>query len=255
MSITNHKLHRLTVFVPLAITIGIIQFLRHSPSTVSVTSGIRYQQSSSIMAASYQDYMKEEYRAFLFATHPTHGMLLLHCSQKKNKPPHFQTPGGHVDKEDFDDAIARTPEYSHEGPALLITACRIGVARELYEETGIDVRSALDRLHPVRLRENSDSDKSIFCEFKKRLFFKLSLDEKDFVAAGIESMNSKPPPLKIRLSEEHQGFIFERDVSKSVDMLVEYSGGKVSKALKKAIAQNEIISTEEKDNTLDTSED
>jgi hypothetical protein len=95
--------------------------------------------SSGIMTS---EFLKEDYRAFIFATHPLHGILLLHCTRKKNKGPHFQAPGGHIDKEDFDDAVSTT---SNEGPAILLQACKIGAARELYEETGIDVRSELNR--------------------------------------------------------------------------------------------------------------
>jgi len=209
---------------------------------------ITYDQSSSstmTMAVSSQDNTENDYRAFLFATHPTYGMLLLHCTRKEEKPPHFQAPGGHVDKEDFEDAIARSPGESHESPDILILAGKIGAARELYEETGIDIRSALDRLHPVRLW-NKVKKKSLFCEFKQRLFFKLSLEGGDFLTAGNKSMNTAPPPLMVKLSDEHQGFIFEPNALKSVGLLVEHSGGKVSKALEKAIKQDEIKSTEDK---------
>lgn len=193
-----------------------------------------------VLAVPYLDYIDQDYRAFVFATHPTHGMLLLHCTRKKEKPPHFQAPGGHVDKEDFENAIARNPESSN--PGVLLQGCKIGVARELYEETGIDIRSAFERLHPVRLRDEK-SKESLFCEYKSRLFFKLSLEESDFVSVGIKSMNPKPPPLMISLSSEHQGFIFVPDASKAADLLIEHSGGKISKALMKAIAQGEIKST------------
>ena len=46
----------------------------------------------------------DDYRAFLFAIHPSHGMLLLYCTRKKKKGPHYQVPGGHVDVEDFEAA-------------------------------------------------------------------------------------------------------------------------------------------------------
>jgi 8-oxo-dGTP pyrophosphatase MutT (NUDIX family) len=104
-----------------------------------INNQIRQQQSSSpyIMEPRYQD----DFRAFVFATHPTYGMLLLYCTRKKSKPPHFQAPGGHVDKEDF----VTSSEGGREGPALLMHACKIGASRELFEETGIDIRSQLDR--------------------------------------------------------------------------------------------------------------
>jgi len=60
-------------------------------------------------------------RGFVFAVHPTHGLLLLRASKKK-KGVHFQLPGGHVDADElaFDDPHRRA------------------AARELCEETGGD---------------------------------------------------------------------------------------------------------------------
>mmetsp|Transcript_1528 Transcript_1528/g.3255 ORF Transcript_1528/g.3255 Transcript_1528/m.3255 type:complete len:170 (+) Transcript_1528:229-738(+) len=159
---TSNRQRLATPFVFLAITLITFairfQLLRHSPSFFPVPDScppllpskhIRHQRplSPAVMSVRYQDYVKDDYRAFVFATHPTYGMLLLHCTRKKKKPPHFQAPGGHIDKEDFEAVIARTPGISDQGPALLIQASKIGAARELYEETGIDITSALDRYH------------------------------------------------------------------------------------------------------------
>ena len=46
----------------------------------------------------------EDYKAFILPIHPQHGILLLYCTRKKSKGSHHQLPGGHVDKEDFDEA-------------------------------------------------------------------------------------------------------------------------------------------------------
>lgn len=46
----------------------------------------------------------DDYKAFIIPLHPQHGVLLLYCTRKKGKGSHHQLPGGHVDKEDFDDA-------------------------------------------------------------------------------------------------------------------------------------------------------
>ncbi len=51
------------------------------------------------------------------------------------------------------------------------------------------------------------------------------------------SMTLQP---QLRLSHEHQGFVFVPDVTKAVDMLLDHSGGKVSKALEMAIGEGEI---------------
>jgi len=113
-----------------------------SLSSTKTTTTSTTSSSGSMAVRSYDDYINEDYKAFIFATHPEHGILLLHCTRKKKKPPHFQVPGGHVDVEDFENAMSR---ISNHGKDLLIQACRIGAARELFEETGIDVRASLDR--------------------------------------------------------------------------------------------------------------
>ena len=45
-----------------------------------------------------------DYRAFLVTVHEKHGILLLHCTRKKSKGPHWQLPGGHVDDFEFKEA-------------------------------------------------------------------------------------------------------------------------------------------------------
>ena len=209
------------------------------------------------------NYTNDDYRAFLFAQHPTHGLLLLYCSRKKKKSPHFQAPGGHVDQEDFDAALARLQNDSSsvsrvvdkdgDGESsypLLVLACKIGAARELYEETGIDVRNDLDRLLPVQLRKEGKKDNGLTFVLKHRLFFKICLNNVDFVTERFDSkvvlgltqsMNTEPKPmLMLKLSNEHQGFIFEAKPTKAIDLLTQHSGGKVSTALGMAIAQGEI---------------
>ena len=49
------------------------------------------------MTKSLIDYNEEDYKAFLFVIHKKHGIVLLHCTRKKKKGPHFQCPGGGVD--------------------------------------------------------------------------------------------------------------------------------------------------------------
>ena len=77
------------------------------------------------------DYKRIDYRGFAFVVHPQHGMLLLHCTRKPKKGPHFQLPGGHIDNFEFE--IAK--EKSNQGSDILIEAAKMGTARELYEET------------------------------------------------------------------------------------------------------------------------
>jgi 8-oxo-dGTP pyrophosphatase MutT (NUDIX family) len=196
-----------------------------SISTAEQQQQVQQQQNNLKMSDLYYDYSKDEYRAFIFAQHPIHGLLLLYCSRKKNKPPHFQAPGGHVDKEDFDVASARLQKEQHNdvnnskssSQQLLVLACKIGVARELYEETGIDIRHDLDsRLQPVQLRNEEkkktkngeDGDDGLACVHKHRLFFKICLTDDDFLTEGIDSkvglgltqsMNREPPMLMVSL--------------------------------------------------------
>lgn len=48
------------------------------------------------------DYLtQQDYRGFLFVVHEQYGLLLLYCSHKVKKGPHYQLPGGHVDRADF----------------------------------------------------------------------------------------------------------------------------------------------------------
>ena len=48
-------------------------------------------------------------------------------------------------------------------------------------------------------------------------------------------------PSQLRLSHEHQGWRFEPDAMKAVDLLIDHSGGKVSNALEMAVGQGEIV--------------
>ena len=113
---------------------------------MAIGQGEIYDAKGELDIANFvEKYVKDDYRAFIFATHPLYGILLLHCTRKKKKGSHFQAPGGHIDKEDFEDAVSNMQGDSNQGPAILVQACKIGAARELFEETGMDVRSELDR--------------------------------------------------------------------------------------------------------------
>ena len=50
------------------------------------------------------DYRNVDYRGFIFVVHEAHGLMLLHCTRKKKKGPHFQLPGGHIDDFEFEAA-------------------------------------------------------------------------------------------------------------------------------------------------------
>ena len=61
----------------------------------------------------------------------------------------------------------------------MLSAGKAGAARELWEETGIDMRQNLERLLPAALRQ-SDTETMLSCELKKRVYFFLSVDDSDF---------------------------------------------------------------------------
>jgi len=127
------------------------------------------------------DYKKEDYRTFVFAVHPEYGLALLYCTRKEEKGPHYQLPGGHIDESEFLNA-ART---SNDATTQLLLAAQMGVARELWEETGIDVRNQLHRLEPAELRSemgvDSNGESVLACELEKRIYFFLNVDDDDFI--------------------------------------------------------------------------
>jgi 8-oxo-dGTP pyrophosphatase MutT (NUDIX family) len=97
-------------------------------------------------------------------------------------------------------------EYSvqDQREELLMKACKVGAARELWEETKIDIRKDLDRLEPAILRNTEDpaNDEEhehggdeeddattttttiLSNEYKHRLFFFLLVDDDDFPGEG-----------------------------------------------------------------------
>lgn len=62
----------------------------------------------------------------------------------------------------------------------LILASKNAVVRELWEETGIDVRGDLTRLTPTPLRFDFECNNELNNEHKKRLFYSLELTDDDF---------------------------------------------------------------------------
>jgi len=126
------------------------------------------------------DYKSVDYRGFVFVVHKSYGLMLLHCTRKKKKGPHFQLPGGHIDEPEFFAAA----EQSRDAQNQLLLAARAGAARELYEETGMDVRYQLDRMEPAALRNAVEEDKGgkpiLTNELKHRLYFFLPVTDTDF---------------------------------------------------------------------------
>jgi len=61
----------------------------------------------------------------------------------------------------------------------LLIACKIGAARELFEETGVDIRTSLDRLTPIQVRKTCKDDDKLSCQFKNRMFFSVNITDDD----------------------------------------------------------------------------
>lgn len=193
------------------------------------------------------DYLNHDYRAFGLLLHKKHGAILLHCTRKKQKPPHYQLPGGHVDAQEFE-AVLGGSNKACCTPQQLFLAARAGCAREIYEETTIDLRSQeqIDRLLPLIVRrkdDSSNSDTSKLCnEFKDRLFFVAQVLDSDFPSSlPVGSVRYQSVPqggvncnLMLQLSVEHSDFKFATSPQQMIQDLHLHSGGKVSKALAKA---------------------
>jgi 8-oxo-dGTP pyrophosphatase MutT (NUDIX family) len=139
------------------------------------------------------DYKSVDYRGFVFVVHHAHGMMLLRCTRKKNKPHHWQLPGGHIDKTEFVEAARANFVHNTQ----LLEAGKRGAARELFEETGIDVRSQLHRMEPATLREPKDGESELANEYKHRLFYILNVANDDFLSHGETPMGTLGETLKV----------------------------------------------------------
>jgi 8-oxo-dGTP pyrophosphatase MutT (NUDIX family) len=133
-------------------------------------------------------------------------MMLLYCTRKKQKGPHYQLCGGHIDEPEFLEAgkclghchgrsfftkaykaiffLLLQARLSPDPHTQLLIAAQKGAARELFEETGIDMRQQLHRLEPAGLRpqiiKGKDEKPILTCEHKKRLYFFLQVSDDDF---------------------------------------------------------------------------
>ena len=149
-------------------------------------------------------------RSFIFAIHPTHGLLLLRAYKKK-KGVHHQLPGGRVDAEELERDDAHRPAH------------RRAAVRELREETGIDV--PLTRLKVATDREGA------VVRRKNREYFLLELRDADGAGPDRDHDNAACA-FTLALSGEHTGFTFERDLAKAENMIRLHSGGENALALR-----------------------
>eukprot|EP00123_Amoebidium_parasiticum_P014557 comp22554_c0_seq1/m.34319 comp22554_c0_seq1/g.34319 ORF comp22554_c0_seq1/g.34319 comp22554_c0_seq1/m.34319 type:complete len:186 (-) comp22554_c0_seq1:131-688(-) len=156
-------------------------------------------------------------RSFVIAHHPAHGYLLLQASKWKKGGVHYQLPGGWVDDKELQ---AMGVEQ----------AARVACARELKEETGLDVTGQLHRLEAGTVPGGKNS-------LNGRYYYRLQLGDGDSVKP-YEGQRRSPvraltgQDFHLRLSMEHTGFVFEPDTNKAASMIVQHSGGKNSQALR-----------------------
>lgn len=141
-------------------------------------------------------------RAFIIAKHSVYGFFLLKAFKRK-KGEHYQLPGGHVDEDDPSPAFA--------------------AARELFEETGIDIRNNLSRLSLAVFKDGTTV-------LKRRMFFLLTLENSDMVG---QCKPESGEHFTIALSSEHIGYTFTQSAKTAADMVVLHSGSWCTKAIRK----------------------
>lgn len=211
-------------------------------------------------------YKNIDYRGFVFVIHNQYGMLLLHCTRKPKKGPHYQLPGGHIDDFEFEHAIEKHGNNPSSFNKVLLEAAKMGTARELYEETGIDIRSQLHRLEPVQLQSQSQtrsmdnpSGVGLVNMLQNKIYFFLNVSDDDFLTVGDGLMHphggENGKHLALRISHEHSGFMFENDPLQSIEKIAKHSGGTGARALRMSMhmgSETKRDNTSGKSSLMDT---
>lgn len=141
-----------------------------------------------------------------------------------------------------DSTSTTTAEQSGDHDEQLLLAAKAGAARELYEETGMDMLRQLHRLQPAQVFRDKNGGDALKKSglpnlYKSRLFFFLPVTDDDFPKGhGVTPMGPVGTHLTLKLSVEHSGFIFQPEPADAAEMLQHHSGGKCSEAL--LMAQN-----------------
>ncbi|KAG7363443.1 hypothetical protein IV203_026803 [Nitzschia inconspicua] len=172
------------------------------------------------------NYQKADYSAMVFVVHRTRGMLLLHAGDGTDKKRHV--PTGVIQESEFLDAAKK----SGSGNAQLQIAAREAAARQLFENTGLDIRHSMNRFKPAILRLNPPTDAKgvqyLKNEYNNRLYYFLQVDEEDFATISEADGNGKltrpsedsgDSPLVLRLRDTYDGFTFVLDPSDAAKIL------------------------------------
>ena len=175
-------------------------------------------------STSVHDY-RTKFRAFIIIYHPTNGYLLLK-GYKKSKGLHHQLVGGRIDND----------EIRQNG---MLSASKIAAIRECYEETGLRIK---DHHRLIHLNFN----------IKNRVYYSLNITDEDSLIKLYEHDNDNDndnndndkkisnytksdtnEDFYIKISKEHCGFCFEKDIKTAMNMIELHSGGHNKNALKK----------------------
>jgi 8-oxo-dGTP pyrophosphatase MutT (NUDIX family) len=131
-------------------------------------------------------------KAFVVAKHPRFGYLVLKAF-KESKGLHGQLPGGKVEPGD--------PSPAH------------ALAREILEETGLDLEQELSRLRRCTFQNGST-------ELKRRAYFRLELRDSDGLRGSRAPDTGED--FRLELSSEHVGYMFEQDPIKVAESIALY---------------------------------
>ena len=131
-------------------------------------------------------------KAFVVAKHPRFGYLVLKAF-KESKGLHGQLPGGKVEPGD--------PSPAH------------ALAREILEETGLDLQHELSRLRRCTFADGST-------ELKRRAYFRLDLRDSDGLRGS--RVPDTGEDFRLELSSEHVGYMFEQDPIKVAESIALY---------------------------------
>ncbi|OII72817.1 uncharacterized protein cubi_03687 [Cryptosporidium ubiquitum] len=189
-----------------------------------------------------------KFRSFIIVIHQKYGCLLLKSS-KKSEHDIFQLPGGRLDEKDLiinqlemnnDDYNIKTHILPKED------SFKVAAARELYEETGMDFRNRLHMLKPLEfdlpkkwkffylditnteITENQCQNKS-----DRNCYFKPFQKIAKYFISILYTLNNcfNTTNFHLKLSKEHESFLFEKDLVKASQLVQSHSKGICSKAL------------------------
>lgn len=184
-----------------------------------------------------------KFRSFIIVIHQEYGCLLLKSS-KKNKDNVFQLPGGRLDEEDLIINQSKVKNDDYNNKINMVPeedSFKVAAARELYEETGIDFRNRLHMLKPLKfdlpkkwrffylnitnteITENQDKNKS-----NQNYYFKPFQEITKYFKSIYCIFNNN---FNLKLSKEHESFLFEKDLVKASELVKFHSKGVCSKAL------------------------